>query len=64
MLKSISTSKQRPTAKRIRVAAGMREEGYRLQDIQSILFSLSEAHKQNKIGGYRFLQNIRNQSTG
>jgi phage N-6-adenine-methyltransferase len=54
-----ATSKQRPTAKRMRVAAGMREEGYRLQDIQSILFSLSEAHRQGKINNYRFLKNIR-----
>lgn len=57
-----ATSKQRPTAKRMRVAAGMREEGYRMQDIQSILFSLSEAHRQNKIGNYHFLKNIRSKA--
>lgn len=57
-----ATSKQRPTAKRLRVASGMREEGYRLQDIQSVLFSLAEAHRQNKISEYRFLKNIKSKA--
>lgn len=57
-----ATSKQRPTAKRMRVASGMREDGYRLQDIQTVLFSLSDAHRQEKMSVYHLLQNIRTKS--
>jgi hypothetical protein len=57
-----ATSQQRPTAKRMRVAAGMREDGYRLQDIQTVLFSLSDAHQQEKMSAYYLLQNIRTKS--
>ena len=57
-----ATSQQRPTAKRLRVAAGMREDGYRLQNIQTVLFSLSDAHQQEKMSAYYLLQNIRTKS--
>jgi hypothetical protein len=57
-----ATSQQRPTAKRLRVAAGMRQDGYKLQDIQRVLFSLSEAHKENTIDEYSFLKAIRTKS--
>ena len=57
-----ATSRQRPTAKRRRIAAGMREEGYRLQEVQQILYALAEAHRTGSIENYPFLKNIRTKS--
>lgn len=57
-----ATSRQRPTAKRQRVAAGMREDGYRLQAIQQVLYSLAGAHRSGNIDNYPFLKNIRTKS--
>lgn len=51
-------SKQRPTARRARIAAGMREEGYRLRNIQSLLYALSEAHRKGTITQYPLLAEI------
>jgi len=56
------TSKQRPTAKRARVAAGMREDAYRFQDVQSFLFALAKAHRDGSIYKYPLLKNIRGKS--
>lgn len=57
-----ATSRQRPTAKRLRVAAGMREEGYYLQNIQRVLYALSNAHEKGGIQVYHYLKNIRTKS--
>jgi predicted RNA methylase len=54
-----ATSKQPPTPKRVRVAAGMREEGKELQEVQSALFALAEAHLHNAITQYPLLKAIR-----
>lgn len=54
-----ATSKQRPTAKRLSVAAGMREEGYYLQNIQRVLYALSNAYEKGGVQKFYFLKNIR-----
>lgn len=54
-----ATSKQNPTPKRMRVAAGMREEGKALQEIQSTLFALADAHLNGKMDKYPLLLAIR-----
>jgi hypothetical protein len=54
-----ATSQQRPTAKRMQVAAGMRDEGRALQEIQITLFALSDAHLNGKTDKYPLLQTIR-----
>lgn len=36
---------QRPTARRERIASGIREEGYKLKKIQELLYSLATAHE-------------------
>ncbi len=54
-----ATSQQRPTAKRLRVAAGMRNEGYSLQNIQKVLYALSKAHRKGQINEFSFLKSIR-----
>jgi hypothetical protein len=51
-------SKQRPTPRRARIAAGMREEGYRLRNIQSLLYALSNAHLTGKISQFPLLKEI------
>lgn len=55
-------SRQRPTARRMRIAAGMREDGYRLRDIQTVLYALAHAHRNGTISNYSFLDNIRTRS--
>lgn len=57
-----ATSKQRPTAKRLRVAAGMREDGYKLQDTQTMLYALSNAHSTGMIHNFEYLSKIRNKT--
>ena len=57
-----ATSKQRPTPKRLRVAAGMREEGYYLRNIQQVLYGLSKVYKTGAIIDYPFLERIRTKS--
>lgn len=57
-----ATSRQRPTAKRLRVAASMRSDGYRLKNIQVLLYALSHAHKSGNIKEYDKLQNITSRS--
>lgn len=55
-------SRQRPTARRMRIAAGMREEGYKLQELQSVLYALAEAHRAGTISDFPYLQKIRSKS--
>lgn len=57
-----ATSRQRPTAKRLRVAAGMREEGYYLQNIQRVLYALSSAYEKSGMQPFSYLKNIRTKS--
>lgn len=57
-----ATSRQRPTAKRLRVAAGMRQDGYRLQEVQDVLFALAKAHRDGIIKENKYLLHIRNKS--
>lgn len=57
-----ATSRQRPTAKRLRVASGMRSDGYYLKNIQSVLFGLSETYRRGNINNYPLLKNIRTKS--
>lgn len=54
-----ATSRQRPTAKRMRVAAGMREEGRALQQVQTTLYALADAHSTAQIDQYPLLKAIR-----
>ncbi len=54
-----ATSKQRPTAKRLRVAESMREDGRRLKHIQGFLYALSLCRKNNNITSFGNLKNIR-----
>lgn len=54
-----ATSKQRPTAKRLRVAESMREDGRRLKKIQDFLYALADNHKTSNIRIYGNLKNIR-----
>ncbi len=51
--------RQRPTKRRTRIAAGMREEGYKLQEVQTVLYALAEAHKKGQVILYPYLANIR-----
>lgn len=55
-------SKQRPTARRMRIAAGMREEGYRMRNVQTLLYALAEAHKTGTIKKYHLLAEIKKRS--
>jgi hypothetical protein len=57
-----ATSRQRSTARRRRISASMREDGYRLQAIQQVLYALSGAHRTGNIENYPFLKNIRTKS--
>lgn len=57
-----ATSRQRPTPKRLRVASGMREEGYYLQNIQRVLYALANAHEKGGIQTFNYLKNIRSKS--
>lgn len=52
-------SQQRPTPRRLRIAQSMREEGYRLQDRQSVLNGLANAHRTGTIDNFPFLQKVR-----
>lgn len=54
-----ATSKQRPTAKRLRVAESMREEARKLKKIQDFLYALSVCRKNNNINSFGNLKNIR-----
>jgi hypothetical protein len=54
-----ATSKQRPTAKRLRVAESMREDGRRLKQIQGFLYALSFCRQNNNITSFGNLKNIR-----
>lgn len=57
-----ATSQQRPTSRRMRIASGMRQDGYRLQDIQRVLYALATAHRDGSIKDYPRLQQIRQKS--
>ena len=57
-----ATSKQRPTPRRARIAASMREDGYKLKEIQDMLYALAEAHQDNSIKAHPFLENIQSKS--
>ncbi|MGZ3930998.1 MAG: hypothetical protein ACXVP0_06410 [Bacteroidia bacterium] len=57
-----ATSQQRPTPKRLRVAAEMRKEGLYLRKIQGILLCLAAAHKTGLIKNFQFLPNIRSKA--
>jgi hypothetical protein len=54
-----ATSKQRPTAKRLRVAESMREDGRKLKQIQNFLYALSNCRKNNNIQTFGNLKNIK-----
>ncbi len=51
--------RQRPTARRQRIAAGMRNEGYKLQETQTMLFALANAHRNKLIRGFPTLSKVR-----
>ncbi len=57
-----ATSRQRPTARRMRIAAGMRSDGYRLKNIQQALYALSAAHENGKIRNFPMLSQLKNKS--
>ncbi len=57
-----ATSRQRPTAKRLRVASGMRQDGYYLLNIQNVLYALSKAHLTGRIQEFNILQHIQTKS--
>lgn len=52
-------AKQNPTRRRMQIAASMRSDGYYLQNIQTVLYALSKAHRTQKIKAYGVLKNIR-----
>jgi hypothetical protein len=52
-------SKQRPTQRRIRIASGIQQEGWRLHEIQSLLYSLSEVYRFKAINKFPSLAHIR-----
>lgn len=52
-------SKQRPTKRRMNIAAGMRDEGYELKELQTFLYALADAHRSGKIIQFPYLQLIR-----
>lgn len=53
-------SRQRHTARRSRIAAGMREDGYRLQETQEVLYALAKAHRDSSINENKYLTQVRN----
>lgn len=55
-------SKQRPTARRMRIIASMREDGYVLQNIQKALYALASGHRNGSIHDAPFLKHIRTKS--
>ncbi len=57
-----ATSRQRPTAKRLRVAAGMRQDGYYLLNIQKVLYALSKAHQTGQANEFNVFKSIRTKS--
>lgn len=57
-----ATSKQNPTPKRLRVAAGMRAEGYELMKVQRLLYALAQAHRTGIIADHTLLANIRSKA--
>lgn len=57
-----ATSRQRRTSRRMRIASGMRQDGYRLQDIQRVLYALATAQRDGSIKNYPRLQQIRQKS--
>lgn len=54
-----ATSKQRPTPKRLRVAAQQRQEGYALRKTQTLLYALAAAHRTGTIKQYPLLTRIK-----
>ncbi|MGZ4036878.1 MAG: hypothetical protein ACXVPQ_03565 [Bacteroidia bacterium] len=57
-----ATSQQRPTPKRLRVAAGMRQEGYEMQKVQKLLYALAQAHRTGVIEDHLLLSRIRSKA--
>lgn len=55
-------SKQRPTQKRLRIAASMRSEAYELQKVQATLLVLAQAHRTGTIDHYPLLKQVRSRS--
>jgi DNA repair protein RadC len=55
-----ATSRQRPTARRVRITESMREDALRMERMQSILRALALAHQSNRILHYPHLEDIRN----
>ena len=54
--------RQRPTARRVRIAASMAREGYEMKKVQNFLFALATAHETGKIKDYPRLKPISNRS--
>lgn len=57
-----ATSRQRPTAKRLMDAAAMRQDGYKMQEVQTVLYALADAHRTGQIKEFTYLKNIRSKS--
>lgn len=55
-------SQQRPTARRMRIAASMRQDGYRMQATQRLLYALASAHETGNIQQFERLKHIRTKS--
>ncbi|MFZ5553542.1 MAG: JAB domain-containing protein [Bacteroidota bacterium] len=53
-------SRQRPTARRMRIFNNMREDALRMERLQIILRALASAHQSNRILHYPHLEDIRN----
>jgi len=51
-------SRQNPTARRMRIAASMRQEGYKLQATQRLLYALSDAYDTGEIEKFERLKRI------
>lgn len=54
--------RQRPTARRARIAASMEKEGFQLKRTQDFLFELAKAHESGKIKEFDILESISTKS--
>lgn len=53
-------SKQRPTARRIKILSSMKKDAFKMERLQNILRALANAHQSNSILHFPHLEDIRN----
>jgi hypothetical protein len=57
-----ASERQNPTPRRARIIASMKEEGYKMQDLQSFLYALANVHEKGMSSWYGPLANITTKS--